>query len=224
MLHSLLDILEPVCNAYGEKRYGAMFQAMGAQRPAILSHSDKESWSKDMDALLDLRETGTIGDVIALLRQTKRPQLPGSIEDKEQELNRIGPDPDSDEPSSIKRIRKLKTVQYKEIIALDSFIDGHTPFSTKHGVKGAEFENVLVVFGRGWNIYDFNKFLEIAAAGNSIPVNKVDWYERNRNLFYVVCSRPIKRLAILFSQKLSNTACGIILDWFGKDNIHSFRV
>jgi len=218
------DTLEPVCNAYSEKRYGAMFQAMSGRRPAILSHSDKESWAKDMDALLNLRGTGTIGDVIAHLRQTKRPPLPGSIENKEQELVRIGLEPDPDEPSSIKRIRKLKAVSYKEIIALDYFIDGHTPFSTKHGVKGAEFENVLVVFGRGWNRYDFNKFLEFASDENSIPNEKIEWYERNRNLFYVVCSRPMKRLAILFSQLLSDSALDTMSDWFGREKIHSFHI
>jgi hypothetical protein len=36
----------------------------------------------------------------------------------------------------------LRAVSYTELIALDQFIDGHTPFATKHGVKGAEFENV----------------------------------------------------------------------------------
>jgi len=218
------DVLEPVCNAYSEKRFGAMFKAMGGRRPAILSHSDKESWTKDMDTLLGLRETGTIGDILQHLKRTKRPHLSSNIEKKEQEFDIIGTNKDPDEPSSITRLRKLKTVPYKEIIALDNFIDGHTPFGTKHGVKGAEFENVLVVFGRGWSQYDFNKFLEFSSTGNSISPDKADWYERNRNLFYVVCSRPMKRLVVLFTQQLSNTALVTISDWFGSDTIRSFHV
>lgn len=39
----------------------------------------------------------------------------------------------------------LLKVQYQELISLDSYIEENTPFSTKHGVKGAEFDNVLVV-------------------------------------------------------------------------------
>jgi DNA helicase-2/ATP-dependent DNA helicase PcrA len=218
------DILEPVCTAYSEKRYGLMFQSMGDKRPAILSHADKESWSKDMDILLNIRATGTIGDVLEYLKKTKRPHLPSGIENREKEFDKVGTNPDPDEPSSITRLRKLKAVKYKEIITLDNFIDGHTPFSTKHGVKGAEFENVLVVFGRGWNKYDFNKYLELAADENSIPQNKIDWYERNRNLFYVVCSRPKKRLAILFTQKLSDTALKTVTDWFGVESIHAFNI
>jgi DNA helicase-2/ATP-dependent DNA helicase PcrA len=34
-----------------------------------------------------------------------------------------------------------------------------TPFATKHGVKGEEYENVIVVVGRGWNQYNFSDFL-----------------------------------------------------------------
>src|SRR3546814_1202712 len=71
---------------------------------------------------------------------------------------------------------------------LDRFIDGHTPFATKHGVKGAEFENVLVVVGRGWNKYNFAQMLEWIDAGP--PPDKLEFFENNRNLFYVACSRP----------------------------------
>src|SRR3546814_3714825 len=81
------------------------------------------------------------------------------------------------------------------------FIEGHTPFATKHGVKGAEFENVLVVVGRGWNKYNFAQMLEWIDAGP--PPDKLEFFENNRNLFYVACSRPKVRLALLFTQVLT---------------------
>jgi DNA helicase-2/ATP-dependent DNA helicase PcrA len=90
-------------------------------------------------------------------------------------------------------------------------------------VKGAEFENVLVVFGRGWNRYDFNQFLELAGMGRSVPAAKADFFERNRNLFYVVCSRPKKRLALLFTQKLTDSAMTTLAHWFGSQTIHSIQ-
>src|SRR3546814_19335627 len=76
-------------------------------------------------------------------------------------------------------------------MAVDAFIDGHTPFATKHGVKGAEFENVLVIVGRGWNKYNFAQMLERLDPGP--PADKVESFESNRNLFYVACSRPTRR-------------------------------
>jgi len=113
----------------------------------------------------------------------------------------------------------LRNISYQEVIALDRFIDEQTPFATKHGVKGAEFENVLVVFGRGWNQYNFGQFLEWASNPNTVPSNKRDTYERNRNLFYVTVSRPKKRLAVLFTQELTNGALTMLKKWFGNGTI-----
>ena len=91
------------------------------------------------------------------------------------------------------------------------------PFATKHGVKGAEFENVLVIVGRGWNKYNFGQMLEWIEPGP--PAEKIDFFENNRNLFYVACSWPKVRLAILFTQVLSANALGRLTAWFGANNI-----
>jgi DNA helicase-2/ATP-dependent DNA helicase PcrA len=95
---------------------------------------------------------------------------------------------------------------------------GFSPFETKHGVKGAQFENVLVVIGRGWNRYNFNEMLELAAA-TPIPDKRREAFERNRNLFYVACSRPKTRLALLFTQQLSTDALGTLAAWFGVETV-----
>ena len=131
--------------------------------------------------------------------------------------------PKADESSSITRLRELSGISYKEVSALARFINEQTPFVTKHGVKGAEFENVLVVFGRGWNHYNFNQFLEWAGNPATIPSDKIEAFERNRNLFYVVCSRPKKRLAMLFTQKLSDKALATLAGWFGSKAINSLH-
>lgn len=215
-----VDRLEPVCIAYQNKRYGEMFAALGGTTNAIRSHADKVEWAKQMDKLLVLRETETISAVVDHLKQTKRPQLSDAVDRKEKELEQLGQVSKEEEPSSIKILRNLREVSYKEIIALSRFIDGHTPFSTKHGVKGAEFENVLVVIGRGWSKYNFNQFLEWAGSQSRDALNEGS-FKRNRNLFYVVCSRPKKRLAILFTQELSNEALSTLASWFGREAIHS---
>jgi DNA helicase-2/ATP-dependent DNA helicase PcrA len=57
--------------------------------------------------------------------------------------------------------------------------------------------------------------LELAQDSARIPANKQEAFERNRNLFYVTCSRPKRRLAILFTQELSNGAIATLENWFG---------
>lgn len=215
----MVDILEPVCIAYTKRRYGEMFSLLGRRTPLMSTHQNKEEWAKDMEALLALRENGTIGEVIDHLLKSKRPRLPESIENKERRLQEWLKQEEREENRSLSELSNLRNIAYSEIIALTNFLNNSTPFITKHGVKGAEFENVLVVCGRGWNQYNFNQFLEWA--GGSIPANKEASFERNRNLFYVACSRPKKRLCLLFTQELSANALKTLGNWFGTENIHA---
>ena len=53
-------------------------------------------------------------------------------------------------------------------------------------------------------------------ANRGIPAGKQDTFERNRNLFYVSCSRPKHGLALLFTQELSATAITQLRAWFGE--------
>jgi ATP-dependent DNA helicase UvrD/PcrA len=69
----------------------------------------------------------------------------------------------------IERLQNLRSVPYQQVTALGKLVQGHTPFETKHGVKGAEFDNELVVVGRGWNRYDFNQMLELSKGHHQPP-------------------------------------------------------
>jgi len=213
----LVDTLEPLCVAYEDKRYGEMFAIIG--RHILKSKRDKKAWAGFMDDLLNLRSAATIGGVLDYLRNKQKTLLPADVERREQKLEQLVKSPEEEDPSWVAPLKQLRNVAYHEVIALAKFIDGHTPFSTKHGVKGAEFENVVVVLGRGWNHYNFGQMLEWVAIG--IPSGKETTFERNRNLFYVVCSRPKKRLALLFTQELSHEALQTIAKWFGASNVHS---
>jgi len=215
-----VDHLEPACQAFINKKYGEMFTALGGKKYKISEFSDKEQWVKSFQELLNLRENGTVADIIGHLRKSKRPQLPESVERLEQKLKNFDSSDGEEMPRSLDELQKLHAVQYKEIIALTDYLQGHSPFETKHGVKGAQFENVLVVLGRGWNQYNFSEMLEMAGQGN-IAENKKKKFERNRNLFYVARSRPEKQLALLFTQELSNGATRTVEDCFGAEKVTS---
>jgi len=212
----LVEIVEPACEAFKNGLYGKMFKTIGPRSDWIRSHKDKRIWARDMRSLIERRENGTIGEVLDILKKTRRPRLPDKVQETETELANASPEEIS-EDRTLSQINKLRVIPYTELISLVLFINKHTPFYTKHGVKGAEFENVLVVLGRGWNHYNWNQFLEWFP--NKFPVNKSDFYERNRNLFYVVCSRPKRRLALLFTQELSEAALVTLRSWFGEENV-----
>ncbi|RED25549.1 DNA helicase-2/ATP-dependent DNA helicase PcrA [Rhodopseudomonas thermotolerans] len=216
----LVDVLEPAAEAFSEKRYGAMFAALGGAVPLVRKRSDKVAWFGAMNSLNEIRQHGTVGQVVDHLRTTRHPRLPDGIVERDDEAKSFDPTSATEAAPALIEWMKFRDVPYVEVKALRKYLDGHSPFETKHGVKGAEFENVLVVIGRGWNQYNFGEMLELAGTGQ-VPAAKAAMFERNRNLFYVACSRPRRRLALLFTQKLSDTALGTLANWFGANSLRA---
>jgi DNA helicase-2/ATP-dependent DNA helicase PcrA len=215
----LADRIEPACAAFTAGKFGEMFDVIGKKVGRLSNQFEKADWARDMQRLIELRATGTIGEVIDLLKETRKPRLPDSVLRTEQKLASANRE-EIDASRTLRQIESLRPLPYTELTALADFINDHTPFATKHGVKGAEFENVLVVLGRGWNHYNWNQFLEWFP--NRFPGDKEASYLRNRNLFYVACSRPKKNLALLFTQALTPAALGTLQSWFGAENISDF--
>ena len=213
------DRLEPAFEAYENRRYGEMFCVLDTKIPHITGGGEKAAWSDAMIKLSKLRATGSVGDVIDHLRKTERPRLPDDVIGLEEKLLAFDPNGLEEKSRQLVELEKLHAVPYREIISLANYLRGHSPFETKHGVKGAEFENVLVVVGRGWSDYNFDEFLQLVANPGGIAA-RLDAFYRNRNLFYVACSRPKKRLAVLFTQMLSPAALGTVIKWFGADTIN----
>ena len=206
------DALEPACTAFHHKRYGEMLSLLGNSTPAVSSRADKAAWFSSMEGLAKIRLDGTIGQVLDYITDHAHPQLPDAVLSALGEAAEWHGEEAEEPPRRVQQLQQLRDVPYKEVIALDRFIDGHTPFATKHSVKGDEFENVVVVLGRGWNKYNFDQFLQWEAEG--VPAGKQDAFERNRNLFYVCCSRPTTRLALLFTQELPDASLAILNNWF----------
>jgi DNA helicase-2/ATP-dependent DNA helicase PcrA len=218
----LLDAVEPMYQAYEGRRYGEMFHILG-QPQAVKSHADKERWKSDMTALRELRLHGTVGAVLDHLKKTARPRVPDPVMRRESELAAFDPAAGTEEPSRIKRQRALRDVPYAEIIELAKFVDGSTPFATQHSVKGAEFENVLAVFGGGWANYNWPRMLELMHTGK-LTAKTEQGFHRARNLFYVELSRPKQRLAVLFTQALAPDALATVERLFRKDNVYALTL
>lgn len=217
----LIDCVEPMCAFFEKKQYGEMFKVIGSGTVKLKSQDDKISWNKDLAGLIELKREGTIGEIIDYLKTTEKPRLSPKVEEAEEKILQFSLLTDEEEiekqRSFYNKTHGLREIRYSELSSLAKYLDDKTPFSTKHGVKGAQFENVLIICGRGWNNYNWKDFLEWHL--NGTPRNKEEAYERNRNLFYVACSRPKKRLALLFTQKLSTTAITQLGQWFGSENI-----
>jgi DNA helicase-2/ATP-dependent DNA helicase PcrA len=218
----LVDIVEPMSRAYQNRSYGDMFRLLGKPQ-TVRNTAEKIAWRDAMTTLANLRLNATVGDVLDHLKASARPRLPDPVAKRETDLANYVPAADIEEPAAIQRQRALRLVLYKEVIELAKFIEGSTPFATQHSVKGAEFENVLVVCGGGWNKYNWPQMLALLGAGVIPAANRAGFY-RARNLFYVSLSRPKKRLAALFTQTMPPEALDTLNRLFGAANVRSVVV
>jgi len=218
----MVEKLIPIKNCFLNHKYGEMFEIIGRKTAPVMCQDDKKIWNEDLKKLIKIMDNGTIGNVIDFLNEAKHPRLPSKVEERERRFHGLTSISSEDtievkDSNFVNKLSKLREVKFEEVEKLYDFINEKTVFSTNHGVKGAEFENVLIVCGRGWNHYNWNDFLEWMS-GN-IPSNKLATFERNRNLFYVACSRAKMRLSILFTQQLSENAMTSIRKIFGNENI-----
>lgn len=218
----LADTLEPMMRAFAGGHFGEMFRILGG-KPPISRHANKVEWRNDMDRLNELRAAATVGDVLDHLKETQRPRLPDKIALREEEIHQLGPEAAEGEEKYITRHRKLRAVPYSEVVELVRFLEGHTPFATQHSVKGAEFENVLVLLGGGWNHYNWPNLMDLLNT-QKITDKNTKGYHRARNLFYVAISRPKVRLAVLATQTISQTGLAAAADLFGADAVIGLTV
>jgi DNA helicase-2/ATP-dependent DNA helicase PcrA len=106
------------------------------------------------------------------------------------------------------RVKRLKFSEFQNLYA---YLEGHTPFSTQHKVKGDEFDNVLVILDNGrWNNFNFkNLFLNTGTPSV---------LERTQKIFYVCCTRAKNNLAVYYH----NPDAAVITrakGWFGDENV-----
>lgn len=84
------------------------------------------------------------------------------------------------------------------------YVIEESPFATHHGVKGAQFERVLVVIDDeegAHRQYSYGKYFGYIPLSETDEANiaegKESVLDRTRRLFYVCCSRAVKDLAVV---------------------------
>lgn len=119
-------------------------------------------------------------------------------------------------------IRDVLDLDYSQFRAAIEFLYPEAEFSTEHGVKGEEYDNVVFVISKGWNQYQFETYAPMITGRTPIPNGKQTSYERNRNLFYVCCSRPRKRLFFFVSVPIDASFRVFLDDLVGAENIYTY--
>ena len=110
-----------------------------------------------------------------------------------------------------------------------SYIDGSSAFDTHQGVKGLQFERVMAILDddeAGGFLFNYDKFLGIKSLSDSDKKNEAQGEDnalsRTRRLFYVICSRAEKSLAVVCYTKNSEFLKSKLIEkeWFDESEIH----
>ena len=121
----------------------------------------------------------------------------------------------------------------KQLWPYHTYITNNSPFSTQQGIKGAEFERVLVVLDDAESThfqFSYEKYLGLKDPSETDQRHKDAGEEttvdRTRRLFYVSCTRALKDLAVvLFTADPLHAEAHIRrLDLFEGDSIHTQTV
>ena len=124
---------------------------------------------------------------------------------------------------------RIKKVKFSEFQNVYNYLEGLTPYSTQHKVKGDEFNNVLVILDNGnWNKYNFEYLFDSLnqeknlKAGKSKTKSKLESFyrtlPRTQKIFYVCCTRAKENLAVYYN----NPSLDVIRkakEWFGEKNV-----
>ena len=189
------------------------------ERRPIQSIEHKRQWKK-LGEDLEVARQGTIYQVLKVLEDNKLFGLPPKVTEKLEAFDSWRED---EEPITLhkKPISTFYGISYKEVINAISFQKPETEYSTDHGVKGEGYENVILIMGRGWNNYKFDEMLPLNP--KLIKDEKqLKAYIRNRNLFYVCCSRAKKRLALFITVPVEGAFMRYLENVFGAENIMTY--
>ena len=180
----------------------------------ICHNNDRKLLKNYLEELIDFREM-TIGEIIEFSSKHK-------IICKSERLVNF-------ESAYAEFIEEVSVIPYKEFSNLYTFLFGESIFSTMHGVKGKEYDDVLIVLDNGgWRDYNFEDMFEYFGklSALSFSINKPSQnkcIEKTRQLFYVACTRAKNSLTVYYPKKPSVVFLQGATSLFGEENCISIN-
>ncbi|NBK99661.1 MAG: ATP-dependent helicase [Clostridia bacterium] len=212
-----MNTVEPIFKALQSSDMKSLFDALGIKRYPISSKNEKKEWKKLQQCIKRDRMKRCI-DVLKTVIYSKLIPVPPQILEYYQEYLTT---PDLVYSNGV-TIKDFLELEYSQFLSAIYFLYPEAEYSTEHGVKGEEYDNVIFVIGKGWNQYQFEVYAPMITGVIPIPRGKESSFERNRNLFYVCCSRAKKRLIFLVTIPMDSSFEKFFLDLVGEKNIYSY--
>ena len=177
LINFVENVLYPIFNALNENDVKKMYETLGTSRPPILSQKHKTMWKCLKDKICN-KKNMTLFEMLKIVYESKIIPMSDDVIDIYQKMIN-NPLEKYNEHATYEDISNIKYMEFERAV---KFLNPDSLFSTDHGVKGEEYDNIIFVIGKGWNLYDFEKTLPM---NENQKKQNIEAYERNRNLFYV---------------------------------------
>lgn len=212
-----MEQLEPIYKALETGDMQLLFDTLKLKRYPITKISEKSQW-KELKEALAIARTKSSADVLRIVIESHLIPIPQKIEGYYDLYLHA---PETIYSGANVTIKEFLDLEYAQFLSAINYFHPEADFSTEHGVKGEEYDNVIFVISKGWNQYQFETYAPMIK--NGYPPDKEASYIRNRNLFYVCCSRPKKRLYFFISIPIDSTFRKFLINLVGQENIFSYN-
>lgn len=211
-----MNVVEPIYKALCDNNTQLLFDTLIKRYP-ITKKSEKKQWC-DLRIKIDTSRNKKAIDVLDDIIKSNLIPIPPQVK-AYYDFYYNTPDLMYKGNTNIKDFLEL---DYNQFLSAIHFLYPEAEFSTEHGVKGEEYDNIIFVIGKGWNQYQFEVYAPMITGMKPIPEDKLDSYKRNRNLFYVCCSRPKKRLILFLTIQTDPTFKSFLEKLIGTENIYTY--
>jgi DNA helicase-2/ATP-dependent DNA helicase PcrA len=182
-------------------------QALGPRGVSQLLTRLREATLRLRDLML-VGSTATNRDVLLLLRDSELITLDPRILSYLEEAPAVPNEQDDDEEEASREIAAMDaflSCPAEQFLGFRGYIQQQSPFSTQQGIKGAEFERVLVVLDdeEGTHSqFSYDKYFGLKAPSprdlENIREGRETTVDRTRRLFYVCCTRARRDLVVVY--------------------------
>jgi len=178
--------------SYDSRRFGVFLDLLGQSGFELKAASQKAEIATEINSLKEILSTKNVGEVADYVAASPLIPLPKKIRGLRERMSSVPEVGDSVFEKKKVFYDAVRGVAWTQIRNFLDYADEFTPFSTKHGVKGAEFENVLVIIDDSlWNMYKFGQVFTDDRSNSGR-------FERSQKLLYVCFSRAVDGLAVLW--------------------------
>tara|TARA_B100001971_G_scaffold200821_1_gene212813 strand:+ start:67 stop:1380 length:1314 start_codon:yes stop_codon:yes gene_type:complete len=184
---------------------------------------------RELVAMLDPGSNARVGDIVRFMRDNELMAFDERYVELI-DLYAVSTEPVA-EPAIDNAALRFMQCDASELWGYRKYIEKMSPFATQQGIKGAEFDKVIVVVddqeGRT-NTFSYGKYFGVTEPSDTdranIAAGKDSAIDRTRRLFYVCCSRALSDLAVVVFAEDTAQMRGSLLakGFFEPECIHTF--